>query len=1197
MRSFNGSADYLSNSKSKLSGASGPFTICGWYTPDTASQGSDAVLWINGANGGNHWKVVHLGTNLEFRTSGLASGSMPTTQIPLNAGAGARHHWCVRKVGSGSGEWAYWVNGAKQIVNASASFTFGALSAAQAVGCNGTPGEYVDGDQGELAIFGTAIPEEWIIEMWKGAAADQFGGNLIAYYPLRGTHSPEWDYTNLYDSSEHLTVTNATAATHLPIVPSIYPQASKQAFKPVTVIDIEHDTLGTFSYASADLYDDVDVDVLGSTYNSGVLGEVPITLEGDVGLSEPSDLSFTIANPGGAIFAENEEWRGARVRIREYERVSHAVATRFQGRILNPIFTVAGRVTFQGTAKRPEFSLQIPRKLVKLNNSIESDEDGTIRPVDVGYPVPVPCGGPSKVSPPFLEVNEDQSGTFPGGARFLVAWGEANVRRAWFDDVAETPGLEAAVVWRDFEGSPVVVDSDEFKIDAARAEPFIVGSPIRWVPTGDPAGAYVYARIVARSLASSKVTIQISVPYITGSADDPMSDLQVAEDFYVEIDKWKYVGVSTTWMTTVLDPWDGGRVPIFEVEEYNATGDLRGNPARFCKFIMEDVDQGLGLTVNSDSFDDALAKFLSVGMDEAIQVSLGGDRSTDTARAWIKEACDLYGMRIWEDYDSGEFMFEADGGKTDTTGILTLSYGDQSSGLMKMPVSRRVPLTQSPQSVRLRYGLGGRVLRETGNLLQRDYAYDAVATAASVGLEEVVVPSRLIQNHEIAARAVWYRAKKAKHEDERYNLAVDPRWGWRMEIKDLVKLDVTQWSKSEVMRIKRLVRRRGQVDVLVVGFDASEMFETTLATIQAGVDQPAVDAYVDERTTDILEGANLLRSSDWQPGLRRDEFAGGSDSDILPGWTVSEVGSMIDSVTFTEDVRAFGGGYLTVTSGSPGAGPYYWRISQNLGFAANEGDVFALSINANTDLSIETNTAFYFHLQFKFGGVTIGAGDITLDMLAIAPGQRNALGWDRLYAIFRVPALLGGSAVDQVDVDVGSDVQGQSLDLDGFKMERLLRGARFPTRYSRNPDHGLIPASKRSNDEHIDHPEGEAEAGAGREWDRFYDKTCSGSSILLGQIGAGDLMGAIIFVDTAIVGPTDWQIVLGNADPELGEVLYEGLGLARLSNHMGKKVFQSPYAISTPTNVYAVFNGGNATAGNIDVAFHRFVDVPRGITT
>lgn len=293
-RNFGATTHRLLSLYAFLSSNAGPFTVSWWMKPTNLSQSSCALIQANTSGTFQHgfrWEGVS--DSIDFAAAGY-SGTNPGTSsaLALDATDVADGCWVGYRYNGAAGEWSKWKNGTKSVISASITFTLASCSPELYFGRNvgmGTNSALCD--LAEFAVWHAGLSDDEMAELARGIAADQIArGALQFYMPMRGTLSPERNWVDAAGSTA-ATVTGATAATH----PEIIARTVQPVYQPSWVLDLFHAD-GTIKLASRDLYEEIDVDILGDFYPGDIRNPDSIEVR-----DELSDGFYGVQVPQSAV--------------------------------------------------------------------------------------------------------------------------------------------------------------------------------------------------------------------------------------------------------------------------------------------------------------------------------------------------------------------------------------------------------------------------------------------------------------------------------------------------------------------------------------------------------------------------------------------------------------------------------------------------------------------------------------------------------------------------------------------------------------------------------------------------------------------------------------------------------------------------------------------------------------------------------
>lgn len=1167
--------------KAFLASSAGPFTVALWLKP-TALSGSVKGVMGCGVDT-NFWMVGYTGSTNEVQfyaeggTGDPYAGS--TFTLPSNvvtAGASIAY----RYKGAAS-EWSRWLNGTKTVIGASTTFTLGTLTASFEIG-RIYGGFYVDATIAEVAIWTTALHDEQMRELAAGVAADRVGGTgaLAGYWPLRGNSSPERSYVLLADSLT--AVGSPTQAAHPTIVPPMLADTSRTAW----VVDLFHGS-GTKRAASSDLSEDVDFDVLGAAYPSKLSGDITITdsdpTEQAGGVMQPGQVVLEFVNADGWL-DRSWEWRQCPVRVREYDRTSHALVTEFVGVIVDPtnmansdmVFTCSG-------ADEALLETLLPRLLIEVGTAGSGLLDNTdlteLRRSDVGKPIPL-VFGQAIVALPFLKEDIDTS---PGGGDFLASWGTgAFITGLWFDYEA-TPGLEPALVFATGPGTPTSATTTTFTVTGDQSLAYTANTPVR--RSGDGGVTWSYSTVASYS--SGTVTINDA---ILSTSPTSIGLLQIGGDFSVEKTRWKFVGSATTFFTTVRFPVTPSSIVLAEV--YYPT---RTNPSDVIKFLLEDADQGLGQTCNAASFAQASTDFSTAGLTYAVNGSIGGDGSQRRALDVLNELCALYGTVIWKDPETAQWMIQVDAAPTVFT--RTLEFGATlKNDIAEVLSVSRTSLSQAVSTLTLRYAPGGRQ-RGNKNFIQQDYTYRASMTVLS-GISGIrrQLESQLIRpdpdsgSQAVPARVLYYRGKKLQRSDQviRFRML---RGGRRVRRGQVFPFTIPSAGVAASFRVIARERRLNDFVFTAVGPYNADIYETNISTINASVSTPSAEAAPEDAPV-YTSGVNLLCNADFSTGLKRDGLPLAlNDTQILPDWLVNG-NSEVTVFSLTADPRARGGNYLTVTCGTVSSGPLLvnYRDGSYSGCpAVTAGNQYLPSVHMNATATGGSATGWRFIIYWLNAAGGIESSE-TVARIRAVPGDVNGFGWERYYGVARAPAnaVYAAFAIKLTE-------SSRTYKIDAPQFEALGNVFGRPSDWSRNPNYGIRPTLIAAGNVTVLAP-GEREHGS---LVMTKPDSSAGVGVTLGTgqttlctAGPGWVTCITARVKVLITGTApSWYLAIDQGGGVLTTIA-SSLALAANTLVSDANVQGVPIFLNTVCNVVAVPTSGAFSAGKICASAHQQQHTP-----
>lgn len=1185
-RTFNGSTQYGTLAKAFLASSGGPFTVSLWFTPANLTDAVKAVLSCGTAVGA-YWQLRLDSGTVVFESGGY-SGTNPGTSsgISWSPFIGLKHvAWRYK---GQSAEWSKWNAGAKTVINSSISFTLPSPGARFDIARNWS-GANCAGTYGEVAIWSTALPDEYMAELAAGVAPDQLvavRGALLGYWPLRGNNSPEPSYVVTADA---LTLgSSPTQATH----PTVVPPWNADVVANAWVVDLFHPN-GTKRGASCDLSEDVDFDVLGAAYRSRLLNDPTITesdpTEQAGGVMQPAQTTIELENVDGWL-DRSWEWRQCPVRIREYDRVSHALVTEFVGIIIDPGNVANDRAVFTcGGADEFLLDQPVPRVVIEAGTAGSGLLDNTdltnVRRADVGKPVPV-VFGVGMVSSPFFK--EDDTGS-PGGGDFAVAWGtSAYVSAVWFDLNLDSPGLENGLAWAAAPGSPVSATTTTFTVTGNQSTFYVRGTLLRQSSDGGTTWKYT----TVASYASGTVTVADAVLPVSPAS---IGLLQSGGECIVEKDRWKYVsGAGTTFLTTVRFPNTPNTAVLVRA------GTPLTNPADVIKFLLEDPDQGLGQSCNALAFAVASIVFAAAGLGAAVNGHVGGDGSQRQLLGVLNELCAMRGAELWRDPETSEWMI-----RVDTAPVIqsrALEFGPGLTNAIGEVLSvRRTPLGQAVSTLTLRYQPGGRA-RGGVSFYQQDYAYRAsmTVTAGISGVRQTIESQFLRADagtaHAAPARVLYYRGKRLQRSDQQITFRMN-RNGRRVRRGMVFPVTIPSAGLSTPTNFRIVGRQRTLNEFVFTAHGPydPDIYESNLATINAALSLPTAEVAPEDAPA-VVSPTNLLLNADFSAGVVKAGLpTPATNYDAIPHWIVGVPGGggTLTALSVTRDPGAVGGCYLTIGVGVAATGTSLgaWADLDAVtsGYAVMEGEVYIFSVYLDSTAAGGPTANWTMEIGWRNAAGGFVGYDV-FDRIRAAPGEVNGLGHQRYYSSIRAPA---GAAY-------ASPVLRFTADSTTYKVSAVqfeLRGNIFgrPGTWTRNMPYGIEPASMLQGDQKV-RVSGDPEAGAKLTQQAGANyatggQTLSGTSTVVGSAGPGLLKNLTGRVTTAVTGPASFSLALDFGGGALTTVL-DALPVSANSTFGDSKAVSLPIFLPAAVNIVAIPASGSFSGGKVKVLANVEVGVP-----
>jgi hypothetical protein len=1167
-RTFNGTTQYATRASSYLAAASGGFTVALWFTPANLSDSVKAVL-ANGTSGATYWQLRLDAGVVVFESAGY-TGTNPGTGsgITWSTATGKFVAWRYR---GQANEWSKWDAGTKSVISASISFTLPTPGTQFDIARNWS-GAYCAGTYAEVGLWSVALTDEQMAELAAGVAADVVcRTGLVGYWPLRGNNSPEYNYAV---EAEPLALTAApTQATH----PTIVPPKHATLVEPTWLVDLQH-TAGTVYASTFDVSSHIDVDVLGRPYAGLLTDDIRIIEampDSGAGVMVPSNTTVQLNNASGTV-SPSAEWRQVPMRIRYYDRASHALMTEFSGLITDRNISRNRAVFACRSDDAAVLSQLVPRQVVTIAGTagiIDQEDANTVRP-DLGAPIPVVFGR-GFLSPPYIG---QATNTLDGGSDFLCGYGTSTrIEKVWWDWDTNTPGLELGVEWdtnlATSHGPFTSMTTTTFGMPTAGTlnaqYTFNVGRPLRYIGAAGTAFSHV------SSYSGTVVTIADSILPVAGSA---FGTIQTGSEFTVDDTRYtfNYVGGSV-FLKTIRFRETINAAPLVQV--YNS---FVTNPAVCMQFILEDQQLGLGQTCDATSWTAAQAAFTAAGLSTAVNGVLGGDRTQRRAQDVLDEIAWFRGARIWKDADAGAWKILVD--TQPSASVATLEFGPNTKGnIADVQSITRTPLDSAVSTMKLRYKPLGRE-RASRSLEQVDYAFTAQATVLSIGAERVVA-SPWIGVHADAARVLYYNAKQLARSDERVQFTVRHE-GRRITLGDVVTLtiDLDGDQIAGDYRITARERTLTEFTFVAVGPYNADTYSTDSGTINAFVSQPSGEVNPDERSTQGASDANLLANPDWSTKTRTSSYGVNPDATIIPGWAINST-NLNGVPTITQSPLAKGGYYCQMVTAASLAGgtPSFYATADG-----TVGVLGAITVQPETPYMASIYASQHgakWRLEFFFRDASNLAVTSGVVPLRVNPGDVNGLGDQRWYGIARSPSNAASLFVSWIMTSTSTTYRW-----DAAQLEELTRVSLRPTPWHRNIAYGITPAQITEGNATFRPAEFSKTTEHGTTFGHTTRGTVgiamSGGTVTLGTAQAGIVTCVTARVLSGLTfagGGASWRIGT-SANPTM---FATGLGTAAAVTVADAEMRVGPVRFGTATAIIATPNTGTFSAGTVVATIHH----------
>jgi hypothetical protein len=1005
----------------------GPFTISFWFKPADLNQvGKTLLLSGHTANAlAVRWEAV--GDSLDFVATGF-TGTDPNTgsAIALSSTHVTNGAWCAYRYQGAGAEWSRWLNRTKTVINSAITFTTGNNSGDTYVGSAGGSG-YVAGAIAEIAIWSAALSDDEMNQLQQGMAADQFRpGNLLVYWPLRGNHSPEPDYVSgkvggivVKPGAKAFTVGSETKTDHPAIMARLVPERTH--YEPAWLFDVYHGG-GTVRSASMDLNEYVDEDVLGAFYAGRIRRPEQIHLVRRVSL-EPAtygaaidlaaDFVVQLANPtesSAKPYNPASEWRNVACKLWRYDRTTHELVSRFVG-VIKQALPAPGEISFAITsAQASVLDTLVPT--IRVNGADFPD------PTDIGAPIPIGFGNDAVLSPPFVSTDVGSNGVWnalnPGGDDFLAGLNGTRVKKVWLDINPDQPGLELAASW-ETRSDATYATASSFTEAGRHDNVYDVGRPVRAKSAG--ATVYSYSVITVVSYVAPTTTVTLADAILAS----PINTLEIASEFYVEDSRYTVTGAdaSNQGVTTVrlFTPGQAGQVLL------QIAGTVQGNPANVIEDLLNDPVWSVGKTTNTTSFTAAKTAFSDVGMNTAVRGVLGGDRQFRRLADVLLEILAFRGARLSMNA-SNEWEITVDSAAAASVVTFGLNDGYWNNivpGTYTGPVT--TALSDAIDSLILQYSAMGRQHGAEARFKPQAYEDEIDMPVLSVGEQRFVQSPWLRPNptgpsgagddsspanasiHYEAKLWLYYRAQRMKRADDKHAFETGME-GRNVSLGDLIRLKVVDsGADGTSLTIVDADKRVIEIDetltryrFVVEGYNA-DIYSTNVSTIA----DPDVTSIVERPS--IGSPHNLIPHPDFSMQLKRAGAPSGTDTVILPFWTVFNGSGVITALNTTEDKNAIGGWYMSVTTSGTTIGSGLPKLAA-ANSTTNRG-VISIVEDQTYIWSIYASIHKGFRLIVEWfnetGGLVASSSAATRRQAPIQ--DINGLGWRRYYIIVRAPIL------------------------------------------------------------------------------------------------------------------------------------------------------------------------------------------------
>lgn len=522
------------------------------------------------------------------------------------------------------------------------------------------------------------------------------------------------------------------------------------------------------------------------------------------------------------------------------------------------------------------------------------------------------------------------------------------------------------------------------------------------------------------------------------------------------------------------------------------------NPALVIKEILVNTTWGLGQTIDTTSFTDAAADYVTAGLGTAINACLGGDRQQRQAGQVMRELLALYGGRLTK--TSAGWALTVD--SAPAAAAVTFGVDDGTfNNVKRVETNAKRSLSDAIRTLTLRFGPTGRIKSSAdygSAYLPGNYSFAIVANCLSVGSDQTII-SPWLRYSAHAQRVLAYASKAIKYGDQQPVIVVGQE-ARVVAIGDLVTyLNVTDGLNAS-FRVWRIERRLADIRLSLASYNAAQF---TYDAADTTVANDVLD--LDESRGASGHGGNLILNSDFSAGVRSATKA----ANMVPGWEMMSP-SMFNSLVVTEDSATIGGHYLTVPVTTASAGSPAQLSTTKL----NSSDPLVMGIIPDTLYlaSVYCDRATSWRLTGVFfpGSVSSQTGMLS------DPTDTNGKGWLRYYTKIRVPA---DATLTYAALLVEFTATG-TFKFDAFQFEEAGSQAR-PTDWKRNTKWGVDPALLQPGTLTI-RLDGESQHGTTLGHSTATVATVAGTqAVFTGLIPAGVVVQGVTTRQIAITGPTE----------------------------------------------------------------------------
>jgi hypothetical protein len=506
------------------------------------------------------------------------------------------------------------------------------------------------------------------------------------------------------------------------------------------------------------------------------------------------------------------DYRGTPAVLKHYDLQTREVTTELSGIIIDAQFPDVGKAVvtigshFDGLLDTP-----IPTR------SITPDVTAFANAIDVGAATPVVFGSSVPVRPPYFATKDTT--TNPPGYDALVSIEDALVEKVYTDNDQSSPGLERLHRFTEVPGSPTYLSGTQFTVthSAYIASFYNKGTPLRFMASGTAAD-FTYTNVVeyvhTGTATSGTVRVADNVLTNTWGTVETTGDYLVIRDGYDGID----LGTGPADLTAI-------RTYVLDARTITAVASRASvsNPASAVANMINSTVWGLSSvgaaqTVSGTSILQAAIDFQNAGLGTAVAGALAYDRQTRRARDAINELLMMRGARLGFTTDNPpEWTVTVD--TLPAAATLTFGLGPGTyNNIVRLLGYSREPLSRAVRNLVLAYKPLGRARDKGAKFTTAEYSRRATCAVSSRG-QDRVIQSQWIRDEDIAARVVYYLAKRLKHADRKLSILVGQE-GRQVRVGQLVHIEIPHLGIDADWFVARTTRNLLTTQLDLIGHDA-----------------------------------------------------------------------------------------------------------------------------------------------------------------------------------------------------------------------------------------------------------------------------------------------------------------------------------------------------------------------------------------